>query len=262
VPDSDSDWNSTGKVFWQKEIDLGTVRALLTNGLAERFPIGGQERIRFFIFMETRLRSYIENIYLTKKSETKYDARLEFGGAKPSYVRSMTLNVVNDPPRSPQASSSPSNGPTETVGASDEVAVQVHRGTNDVAAAVVAPAQEIAFVPSVDVLYDAGTKAMNFINRGPTNIYLWGDRLDDGPKSIDAPRTITPGGAYHIWANQVADELLIKIGANGQLSVKFDVYVSSENKKKHILHYLLLATTRNGLLNIETQNLGTTDEDF
>jgi hypothetical protein len=62
----------------------------------------------------------------------------------------------------------------------------------------------VSFVPSVDVVYDPGSLAFNFFNHGQTNIYLWGDRLDDGPKSIDAPRTITPTGAYHIWAQDVA----------------------------------------------------------
>lgn len=98
VPDSDTDWNSTGRVFWKKQIDIGTVRALLSAGLLERFPVGGQKRIQFFIFMETRLRSYIENIYLTKTSETEYEARMEFG--KPViYSRTMMLRMVEVPRR-------------------------------------------------------------------------------------------------------------------------------------------------------------------
>jgi hypothetical protein len=97
VPVSDSDWNSQGKVFWQKEIDVGTVNALLTKGLSERFPVGGQKRIVFYIFMQTRLRSYIERMYLTKTSELEYEVRIEFGGAAPFYTRTMTLRIADVP---------------------------------------------------------------------------------------------------------------------------------------------------------------------
>jgi hypothetical protein len=120
--------------------------------------------------------------------------------------------------------------------------------------------------PSLDVLFDAGgpgrSAAVNFINHGWANMYLWGDKLDDGPKSLDDPRTITPSGSYHIWADKVAEEIKSKIGSKGELKVSFHVYVSTEDGRKHILKYLLWATIRDGVFRIETQNLGTSDLDF
>jgi hypothetical protein len=120
----------------------------------------------------------------------------------------------------------------------------------------------ISYVPSVDLLYDSAAMAFNFYNHGQTNIYLWGDRLDNGTKSIDAPRTVTPSGTYHIWAQNVAKELREKLGNNSELRIPFDVYVTTEDKRQHTLKYSLWARTKDGALTIETQNLGTIDVDF
>lgn len=102
IPKSESpvtfeEWG-TGGAFWNRVIDVGTVRALLTTGIGgndERFPIPLEEdHIFFYIFMETRLRSYQERIYLAKKSDRKYEARIEFGFPdKPSYTRTQIISV-------------------------------------------------------------------------------------------------------------------------------------------------------------------------
>jgi hypothetical protein len=118
------------------------------------------------------------------------------------------------------------------------------------------------YIPSVDLFYDPVTKAFNFVNHGQTNIYLWGDQLDSGPKSIDEPRTITPTGAYHIWAESIAAEIQGKLGNDGEAKIPFDVYVTTEDKKKHVLKYLLWVRIKNGSMTIETQNLGTIEADF
>lgn len=116
---------------------------------------------------------------------------------------------------------------------------------------------------SVDLLYDSANKALNIVNRGGTNVYLWGDRLQGWPKSVDAPRTITPnGGAYHIWADRMAQALLQKLGNNGQDRIPFELYVSDEGNKKHIINYIFWVRIRDGVITIETQNMGTTDSDF
>jgi hypothetical protein len=118
--------------------------------------------------------------------------------------------------------------------------------------------------PSLDVLFDGtpGNEAFNFINHGKANLYLWGDRLDDGPKSIDAPRTITPDGSYHIWAQEVANEIRQKLGSNADMRVNFEVYLSTEDQTKYVATYQLWVRINNGKLSIETQNLGSKEKDF
>lgn len=61
LPKSDSD-PGPWPMGWQKEIEIGTCRAKLTIGLADRFPVGGQKWIRFDITMLTRLRTHREII--------------------------------------------------------------------------------------------------------------------------------------------------------------------------------------------------------
>jgi hypothetical protein len=91
------------KIRWQKEIDIGTCRALLTIGLPDRLPIYGEEHVRFDIFMLTRFRTYSEIITLEKVSVTKYEATMSFfetPSTSPSYTEVKVLTVVgsNLPP--------------------------------------------------------------------------------------------------------------------------------------------------------------------
>lgn len=83
---------------WQKQIKIGTVRALLTNGLDERFYIGNHDYLQLHIVMLTRFGPYTETIVMSKQSEERYTARLSFrkGGETP-YVRTVTAGIVNDP---------------------------------------------------------------------------------------------------------------------------------------------------------------------
>lgn len=87
----------TGRVLWEKQIDIGVVRAKLTKGLDERFPVMGQHKINFDIFILTRLQTYRETIRMTKDNDKQYTVELNFydGGAKPLYTRTMTLGIAN-----------------------------------------------------------------------------------------------------------------------------------------------------------------------
>lgn len=118
--------------------------------------------------------------------------------------------------------------------------------------------------PSLDVTFDPspGREAFNFLNRGSTNLYVWGTKLDDGPQSIDAPRVVTPGGSYHIWAQQVAAEMRQKLGARGEERVSLEIYASLEDERQFVLTYQLWVRISNGHLTIETQNMGFKNEQF
>jgi diguanylate cyclase (GGDEF)-like protein len=94
-PNTANEWGS-GTVVWQKQLEIGTCRAKLTTDLPERFPVEGQKRLFFYIFMMTRFQSYRETIRLTRTSEQEYSAELSFygGGAKPMYTRNMKLQIA------------------------------------------------------------------------------------------------------------------------------------------------------------------------
>jgi hypothetical protein len=85
---------------WQKQIDIGTARALLTKGLDERFYVGKHDYVRFDISMLTRFISYREIIVMAKENENRYKAELSFykgGEGKPTYKRTMTVGIVTNP---------------------------------------------------------------------------------------------------------------------------------------------------------------------
>jgi len=116
------------------------------------------------------------------------------------------------------------------------------------------------YVPSVDLMWQ--NTEFDVTNHGKTNLYLWGDKLNDGPKSVDQPRLITPNGSYHIYGEQLEKEILAKVGDGQERKIPFEIYISGEDKKKHILKYLLWIRVKNGKVKIDTQNLGTVDENF
>jgi hypothetical protein len=126
------------------------------------------------------------------------------------------------------------------------------------------PLRTTKSTPSLDVIFDPapGREAFNLFNRGHTNLYLWGTKLDGGPRTLDAPRLITPGGTYHIWAQPNAAQMRQKLGANGEARVNLELYVSLEDKSKYVLTYQLWMRTVGGVLTVETQNLGFKNEDF
>ena len=116
------------------------------------------------------------------------------------------------------------------------------------------------YIPSVELLWQ--NKEFDIYNKGKTNLYLWGDRLDQGPKSIDKPVVVTPGGSYHLYAEHIEKEILAKLANNQESRVPFELYISGEDKRKHIVRFSLWIRVKDGTVRIDTQNLGTSDEDF
>ncbi len=83
---------------WQKQIKIGTVRALLTKGLEERFYIGNHDYLQFNILILTRFGTYTETILMSKENDERYTAKLSFRkGSETSYTRTVTVGIVNDP---------------------------------------------------------------------------------------------------------------------------------------------------------------------
>jgi hypothetical protein len=124
-------------------------------------------------------------------------------------------------------------------------------------------------VPSLDMFFVAGgagiDPAFNFINRGETNLYVWGDKIGNGQKLISPPPPITitrNGGTYHIWAREFVADTRKHMRDNGDVRIPFLVFVSSTDGKKYVLRYVLWMTVKKGNLLIETQNRGATEEDF
>jgi hypothetical protein len=127
--------------------------------------------------------------------------------------------------------------------------------------------------PSLEVLFDGATHNFNLINRGQSNVYIWGSRYggednDDSidPKYLDVPRTIAAnGGTYHLYANVLADQIRLKAAEGGgtlDARIPYWVYITMDDKRQRILKYQLwIHSVKNDVI-VETQNLGTELKDF
>jgi hypothetical protein len=93
-------------------------------------------------------------------------------------------------------------------------------------------------------------------NDGKTKLYLWGGKLNNGPKSVDTHSfTIPPQQYYYLPATQLEKEILTKVGPDRQANVPFEIYVSDELGSKHVAKFNLLIQTPNNTVAIHTQML-------
>jgi hypothetical protein len=113
---------------------------------------------------------------------------------------------------------------------------------------------DIPFTVSVEVTYDAGMKRFNIFNKGLTNLFLWGTKLGDGPRSVDKdPRLIAPGGSYYLLAPSVETDAIAKVGQNGELRGNLEIYVSGQNLTKYVVTTIVFAQVIAGACTIHTQ---------
>lgn len=113
---------------------------------------------------------------------------------------------------------------------------------------------DIPFTVSVEVAYDPGTKRFNIYNKGQTNIFLWGTKLGDGPRSVDKdPRLIAPGGFYYLLAPSIEADTIAKVGQDGELRGNLELYLTSQNSTKYIVTTIVFAQVMAGQCTIHTQ---------
>lgn len=112
------------------------------------------------------------------------------------------------------------------------------------------------FNVATEVTYDSNEKKLNVFNKGRENIWLWGNKLDSGPKSIEKEgRLITPGGFYYVLAASMEKEVLEKVGTNGELRVPFDVYLKDGLQRPYIAKVILFIQVAEGKLAVHTQTV-------
>lgn len=116
---------------------------------------------------------------------------------------------------------------------------------------------------AIDLVYDPTKQSLSFINRGSKSISLWGNKFGDISKTLHEPIVLAGNGGIHSAAlSPMLAEMGPVIVPNGEIHIPMDVYVSTEDKTRHIINYLLWIRARDSLISIETQNLGTKDADF
>lgn len=126
-----------------------------------------------------------------------------------------------------------------------------------------------SLVPSVDVFYDEQSHTFNLINRGSSNIYLWltkygGDGSVKAKEIADESRTVTGnGGSYHLYGDSFEEKIRSEaVGGNLDIRVPYWLYITMDDKKQRVLKYQLWIRVINGVIKVETQNLGTEEKKF
>jgi len=113
---------------------------------------------------------------------------------------------------------------------------------------------ELNYLPSVEVTYS--DHRINTVNKGKTNLLIWGDRLSDQQPVMEKdPRLVTPGGSYYILAETFEREVMQKFPDGSDTFVPFEVYIQTENTKKYMVKAQLLVKMKSGVPEIHCQTL-------
>jgi hypothetical protein len=117
------------------------------------------------------------------------------------------------------------------------------------------------YAPSLDLIY-AGEQ-LQLWNRGKNNLYLWGNKYDSLPQDFDGKSyAIGPGSYYYLLTDKLKSRILTEIGQDGEDRVPLELYISTEDKKKYIVHAELWEVVKTGQITIHTQNHGYEPKDW
>lgn len=67
---------------------------------------------------------------------------------------------------------------------------------------------------------------------------------------------ISPASYYYLLSNELQKTILNRLGPNGEARIPFNLYLTSEDGKKYIMHTTLWEIVKDGKLTIHTQTHG------
>jgi hypothetical protein len=114
------------------------------------------------------------------------------------------------------------------------------------------------YVVSLDLTYDDSQPLPRVVlfNKGKTNLYLWGTKLDEQKPSMEKePFIVTPLGSYYIYAKTFKDELLHQVPKGSKARVPFDLYLKTTNGRQYIAKSYFSVWWDGDALKIDTQTI-------
>lgn len=113
---------------------------------------------------------------------------------------------------------------------------------------------ELPYIVSVQITYNPSHKSIDIVNKGQTNIWLWGIKLGNNPRKVEEEaRLITPTGGYRLFRAEHSQDLLELTRQNSVGSGVFEIYLTNLNATKYIVTVVVLAKTADGQTSIRTQ---------
>lgn len=120
---------------------------------------------------------------------------------------------------------------------------------------------ELSHVVSVELSY--APQKLNIFNKGRENVWLWGTKFGDGPRTMEPnPRLVTPGGSYYLLTDKLEPEILQKVGQNGDDTKPLEIYIESQINKKYVVRNLLFIQVRTGAISIHSQTISIQEADW
>lgn len=134
--------------------------------------------------------------------------------------------------------------------------------TKDSALIAIAKQQlDLSFVPAIDITHETGR--VHIFNRGKTTIRIWGDKYGNENARIEkTPMAIPPSGSYDLFSEALEKLILGQIGANGEARVPFELYLTTEDEKKHVVLCTFWEVVKDSKLTINTQTHGIEQRDW
>jgi hypothetical protein len=104
---------------------------------------------------------------------------------------------------------------------------------------------------------------LQLYNAGRTNLYLWGEKLDDTAQILaTVPRALSPGTSYYFFGDKLVKWALAQ-ARHPILRIPFELYLSDELKRKHIAKFILLIhLNRRTITAIQVQMIESVNADW
>jgi hypothetical protein len=118
---------------------------------------------------------------------------------------------------------------------------------------------------AINVLYNAGTKEVQFVNNGRTGLYIWGwgsEFLKEPPVFSPQGRLIVPGGAFTANAADTVHVLVDKSPHVPLSFIPFEVYLKNEEQKEFVGHCNFVVSWSHDAMTLGTQTLSINAEQW
>lgn len=123
-------------------------------------------------------------------------------------------------------------------------------------------AMGLNYAVALEITFDSGAVRINFVNKGKTNLYLWGIKVDGNVALEKEPRLITPQGAYFISAADLRKQISETLPKGTGRLIPFDVYVKTTKGKPYVINNYLAVSWDADVLKINCQTTSVKSESW
>jgi hypothetical protein len=150
----------------------------------------------------------------------------------------------------------------EQSSAATATALESLKSTTETMNAAIQDEANLNYRVSVDVSFDAGSKRVIIVNKGRSDVWLWGDKLGNEKAVFEkAPRAVSSGGFYYILGDTFYDEMS-KTPKDASVTVPFSLFLRNGNGKDYVVTSQFNAVWQKDTLNIHTQTISITQRDW